>query len=427
MLLLLLHVSIYFNCFHQISTTYLHLNQSENLRLEKFAKFLSKFPAFKTVHLSMRPNTLTSLDTVDITINALYQRNLHSAISFMNDNDTNFYNGKNGHFYLHHMDQSSPNVFIVFYNDLSITFLNLVEQNYFHTATDILIIAETQPSNINITQFDNRYPNFLPRHAFQFSFLDSSVFILNPFQSHVEIENFTPIDIKLKWKRISDISQIETYKISTLLKSFALAFVSINGLNYAAIPNGRLSCVKRETLSPWIYKMDALLLCELLNRLNISGRIFKSYKYPSFSYGALSKSFTPLDLFATGHNVEIKFIVPVELHGLVDFRGMLGPISISVMVWTLTFAVGLITFLYVSVTKFGLKIKWTNSLSVSVELVIRPVLDQCLESFPIDDAFLRIVLSPWLFYCLIISETYRGELVSYLMHPPTVEAPSSFQ
>lgn len=61
----------------------------------------------------------------------------------------------------------------------------------------------------------------------------------------------------------------------------------------------------------------------------------------------------------------------------------------------------------------------TRRLAIS-SVVIRPIFDQCEErheTLPSTKFYFRLILCTWLFYCLIITDTYRSELISYLMRP----------
>lgn len=306
-------------------------------------------------------------------------------------------------------------------------FLQYLSTNELHISQDIVLILSH--SDINFSHpFNAEMPNFIPRFAFLLNIKTNLLHVLLPYKSVtlVDAKKNMPTGIKLKWAKF-DVTNFDL-NIDKRMKNFARSCLSLRGVHLPISSDKKPLCQDSKYLTPWKIRTDVLLVCEFINRLNLSGYIFSSYKTSSFNFDELSKTFTPSDLFPTGNTKEIGFLIPVDRQGL-DFRGILGPIGVKVLIWTLSFAIGLTIFLY-QIVQAAVQMRTCGKLIsfyTSVELVIRPLLDQCLERLPLNEEFFRYALSPWLFYSLIISEMYRGELVSYLVRPPDVGAPTTFR
>lgn len=126
-------------------------------------------------------------------------------------------------------------------------------------------------------------------------------------------------------------------------------------------------------------------------------------------------------LVSTGLEVSVKFMTPQIIPPRQMWLSLLGPLGFEVFLSVIL----LIPMLSV-ITYFG---TWIHSLYKKstekaptfddiVSSIFRPLLDQCLEELSFRQSYFRIILSAWLFYCLLVSEAYRGELVSHLTKPP---------
>lgn len=430
---------IVFIAFPHLTNSIPILNQSisadevhpvqNNKDVYNLVMMLGNFPRLQNIEISLfgQHNSPDRLENVQASIHSMVSRN--TCFRLTSNRSEPLYTDLNSYQRLN--NQRYPKLFITFETKNNY-FTDLVTSSEFRIYRDILLIIVTNKTN-NLDIFDGRYANLLPRNGFLYRLHSAEMFSLKPYKSRIIITwNNEPFSVKLVWVKIP--TEKLQYNDARLLKGFDNAVLSLKDVNIfrASRRSKKPICANRRWLSPWIYNMDILIVCELVIRLNVTGRFFSTtnftYKFPSFSFGALTKSLTPSDLFSTGHNTETGFLVPVELQGL-DFDGILGPIGLPVFVWTILCSVGMAIFFNISVT-IGNQVKACAkkvSAYALLELVIRAVLDQCRERLPLKNNFFRVALSPWLFYCLIISETYRGELVSYLVRPPMVDAPETFR
>ncbi|CAG7827694.1 unnamed protein product, partial [Allacma fusca] len=69
----------------------------------------------------------------------------------------------------------------------------------------------------------------------------------------------------------------------------------------------------------------------------------------------------------------------------------------------------------------------TDVATVAIGTTVRPLLDQSIETFPYESIVIRVAFMPWLFFCIIISETYRGTLISSILETSSVTLPETFQ
>lgn len=311
-----------------------------------------------------------------------------------------------------------PRILVIFGKSAA-SFLNHVSSRTFIISRDIFILVTA--SNVELTTIlDGRYPNFFPKYAYLIQ--GEKLFTLLPYESSPPAVTTSHIlKVPSVWKKVSRTMIRNNNSRSKFPGSYFILISNSLNLNLCADPGN---------LSPWNSSMSVrtLLLCELSTRQNLTLVSVPRYPFPSFQTGLLLRPYSACDLFLTGEDLEIGFLVPVHLAGLdFNFNGILGPIGLPVAIWTLGFAGIMILFFYTSL-KFGsIVTEFSLNVYFSMETVLRPLLDQCQEKLGVKSDFFRIALAPWLFYCLIISETYRGELVSYLVRPEIVDGPETFR
>lgn len=108
------------------------------------------------------------------------------------------------------------------------------------------------------------------------------------------------------------------------------------------------------------------------------------------------------------------------------FKRLIDPLGWNIFIATLLLTAAVTVSLFASV-KLG---KTSNQIKLYLiaETVLRPLLDQCDEDKVTGkNVKLRIIFLSWLFYCLIITATYRSELISHLMKPPVGQWLETFQ
>lgn len=294
--------------------------------------------------------------------------------------------------------------------------LESIISNKFRISRDILIIVTNWPGFDHTTHtFFKPYPNYIPKHCYFLA--NQKSYKLLPYLSQIRVANEYPAELRTVWTE-TDLTNVSySTKLGTNLKNFVF-FVRIFLQPKGGCTTGRGS------ISLWTGASERdILICDITARLNLTTVTVERYEFASFFTNLYNPLFSPTDMFFTGHSTKTGFLVPVDLQHNLDFEGILGPIGIEVLLWTVGCGF-VVTLFFCFSAKFSVR---KLGVFYSIELVIRPLLDQCQEKLKYTENFFRIVVSPWLFYCLIISETYRGELVSYLVHPPKGEAPETFK
>ena len=125
-------------------------------------------------------------------------------------------------------------------------------------------------------------------------------------------------------------------------------------------------------------------------------------------------------IFFFGEDLHFRFIYMID-SSLSSWWALVAPLGWRVLLATFWSAV-LITVMNCILTNTTtmttvMEHRGPLTLGNSFLHTIRPLLDQCYEILPSSSFRFRLVFLFWLFYCLIVSETYRGELVSYLTKP----------
>jgi len=127
-------------------------------------------------------------------------------------------------------------------------------------------------------------------------------------------------------------------------------------------------------------------------------------------FNELSKS---SELFYSHETFIIKFASTYFMSGRrSSLTVLIGPLGFNVFVGTVTTLLVIITLLSIFTKLIEPSITFDSVTSV----VLRPLLDQCEERrLPSIKAYFRLILSTWLFYCLLVTDTYRSELISHMM------------
>lgn len=135
------------------------------------------------------------------------------------------------------------------------------------------------------------------------------------------------------------------------------------------------------------------------------------------------------NLFSFGEKKEITFITKRQPHPF-DWTWIKGPFEPQVLIhFALAFVIMSI-FIYLIVTLLndcGLQISILPfTISSSFELILRLVLDQHLEKLPSSRTPFRVAFCSWLLCCLVVTETYRGEIVGHFVKPLYLDGPLNF-
>jgi hypothetical protein len=120
------------------------------------------------------------------------------------------------------------------------------------------------------------------------------------------------------------------------------------------------------------------------------------------------------EIFYSGETFVVKFASAFQRNSRQSVFVLIGPIGWKVFIVTVCTAVSIIWILWVSS-------KLYDSLKIEsvISAVLRPLLDQCEErKLPTGRFYFRLILLTWLFYCLLVTETYRSELISHMMKHP---------
>lgn len=134
------------------------------------------------------------------------------------------------------------------------------------------------------------------------------------------------------------------------------------------------------------------------------------------------------ELFDPGDIKEIMFMSSRLTSRHSTFVFLIDPLGKTVFIATIicTFLVGGTLLIGIKIEKFLPKSdkdrehQRRHGASSVVSVVIRPLLDQCEEchmTVPSQKVYFRLILLTWLLFCLIITETYRSELINHLMKP----------
>lgn len=108
---------------------------------------------------------------------------------------------------------------------------------------------------------------------------------------------------------------------------------------------------------------------------------------------------------------KVQFLTAKTVDDRVLWASLIGPLGVHVFITT----VALIPILIFIIYAFSRWERGSISLDDISSAVIRPLFDQCLENqLPSTKLYFRLVLAVWLYYCLLVSETYRSELTSFL-------------
>ncbi|OXA42630.1 hypothetical protein Fcan01_22528 [Folsomia candida] len=135
------------------------------------------------------------------------------------------------------------------------------------------------------------------------------------------------------------------------------------------------------------------------------------------------------ELFWSGNIVQVKFMSCRRVNRFLTFLLLVGPLGFNIFLATLVLIAVHILTLGLTLN-LELKLVGSNGNTNNINskdqyttissVVVRPLLDQCEErhqTLPSIKFYFRLILCNWLFYCLIITDTYRSSLVSYLMRP----------
>jgi hypothetical protein len=115
------------------------------------------------------------------------------------------------------------------------------------------------------------------------------------------------------------------------------------------------------------------------------------------------------EIFFSGETYVVKFASPFKQDNRQTVIVLIGPLGWNVFIATLSTTLGIICVLKLSSNG-------TIRTESIISAVVRPLLDQCEErKLPSERIYFRIILLTWLFYCLLITETYRSELISHMM------------
>jgi hypothetical protein len=117
------------------------------------------------------------------------------------------------------------------------------------------------------------------------------------------------------------------------------------------------------------------------------------------------------------YSLRFTFIYRKEPH--CTLGDLVGPIGSTVLsITAISFTVLLFILFSFSYVPYSIPTSPISFISITSSL-LRPLLDQCEEELPSSRFYFRLILAPWLFYCLLLSETYRSELTSHMMKPTT--------
>lgn len=327
-------------------------------------------------------------------------------------------------------DSSLPKVFLKLEQDSPITNITGPIQNQvFRVTQDILVIVCIDYKN-NPTRhkFDGHFPNMLPKTAILL--VGNGVSLFQPYQSRAFNNH-----LHTTWKELSSVQELRAIvniknKI-TLKKNFERLPIILKKIQLPKNKKFVCKSSKPRDVSPWTINIGLLLICDFIDQFNISLQVNTTYPYPSYTYTVLSKQFPASRLFLTINNLDIAFSVPVDRDGI-NLQGILGPIGPDVLAWTGGSAIFVTIFIYISVRMVGNKLGQGNlpkkiSVSSAMEFVIRPILEQCQDRKGNAHDYFRVGMLPWLLFSIIIAEGYRGELVSFMIQPPSAWVPGTFR
>jgi hypothetical protein len=117
------------------------------------------------------------------------------------------------------------------------------------------------------------------------------------------------------------------------------------------------------------------------------------------------------DIFYSGEVFFVQFASAFHQISRQSLFALIGPLGWKVLIATFLTGVSIICILRVLSNVL-------ESLRIEpiISTVVRPLLDQCEErKLPSEKIYFRLILLTWLFYCLIVTETYRSELISHMM------------
>lgn len=330
-------------------------------------------------------------------------------------------------------NSSLPKVLLNFEHNSSLTNITgSIGNQVFRITQDILLIISVNDYKNDPTRhkFDGQFPNFLPKTAILILKEVSGIFIFQPHQTRL-VDN----ELETKWKKVSSIKKLR--------RLLAVGNRKLSKTNFERLPflltkiqipkGGRFSCASKQprAVSPWAVNIGLLILCDFITQFNVTVKVNTSYPWPPYTYTVLSKPFRASSLFLTVNNLNIAFSVPDDPDGI-NLQGILGPIGPDVLAWTSGSAIFVTIFIYISVRMFGNKLGKGNrpkeiSVTSALEFVLRPILEQCQDRRGNDHDYFRVGFLPWLLFSIIIAEGYRGELVSFMIQPPSGWVPETFR
>jgi hypothetical protein len=126
-------------------------------------------------------------------------------------------------------------------------------------------------------------------------------------------------------------------------------------------------------------------------------------------------------LFDPGETFIVRFASAYKKGYHSALSAFIGPIGWNVFMTTALMAALMVLLLWVTLYCTSRLYHCRHIPIVSVvSVVYRPLLDQCEEKrLPSQSHYFRIILITWLCYCLLITETYRSELISHMTKPLT--------
>jgi hypothetical protein len=201
--------------------------------------------------------------------------------------------------------------------------------------------------------------------------------------------------------------------------------------NYiSSIDNLIFELYKSKTLRGGLRSRQHLLIKIILNYHNLSVSNCKNRKSSTGQEINLdidfavdtNKNSTSLNhqIFDPWETYSLRFTFIYRKEPRSPLGDLVGPIGSTVLFITaISFPV--LLFILLSFSYVSHHFSGTNSsvsfISITSSL-LRPLLDQCEEEeLPSNRSYFRLILAPWLFYCLLLSETYRSELRSHMMKP----------
>lgn len=170
------------------------------------------------------------------------------------------------------------------------------------------------------------------------------------------------------------------------------------------------------------YLMKSLNVSVLNCYLEVSGNQYKyiareplsiNFKLITVSIQLEHNPFS--SLIQVGLARQVQFLSARTIDNKVVWASLIGPLGLPVFSASV-FLVPLLIFIMHALSQFS---KLTGIHHISFDeigsAIIRPVFDQCLEDqLPSTKLYFRLILAVWLYYCLLVSETYRSELTSHL-------------